>query len=255
MAEIVHYNSHLQEIELTTPRQGGLSTTTTNTDGTDMINSHNGEGERALKMCLPMFPMCFAATCLIFNIVIPGSGSILAAFGALFCCNKTSFGLRAAHFCFNFWCGIFQLAFAILIVGWIWSVLWGLMYVGFALDDDEKDEYGASRSRRNNVRPHPATVYPYPPMASPPPPPGSPPPSLRPGSPPPSYNEAMQFEPPTEEALVAVQNRYGHFTTVSIPPPSQTIYYSENGAQTSSQSTTDPPVDFHTPGQVPTETT
>ncbi|XP_077995583.1 uncharacterized protein LOC144449049 [Glandiceps talaboti] len=252
-SQIVTYDGHLQEIEIPTARRPSGTT-----ENVEVVESNEGDRDRTLKLCVPMFPMCFAATCLIFNIVIPGLGSMLAGLGALFCCNKTSCGLRVAHFCFNFWCGVFQLAFAILIVGWIWSVLWGLMYVGFALDDDEKDDQRSSRQRRHNPRAQRAVVYPYPLGVSPPPPPGSPPPAFldRPCTPPPSYNEAMQEQPPTEEAIVAVQNRYGQPLVVAVPQ-SQPIYM-ENSAQTPNQCRSSqhqqlqPPVDYHTPGQVPT---
>ncbi|XP_070572247.1 protein stum homolog [Ptychodera flava] len=237
-ANAMAYNRAVQEVETVAQRRGEI------TGNVEVVE--RSEGDRTLKMCVPMFPMCFAATCLIFNIIIPGSGSMLASVGALFCCNKTSCGSRIAHFCFNFWCGVFQLAFAVLIVGWIWSVLWGLMYVGFALDDDEKDDQGTTRRRRHD-RMNQAAVYPYPAGESPPPPPGSPPPvfSNRPYTPPPSYNETMQQQPPSHEALVAVQNQYGQYNSVPMPQPQPNIYI-PNSAQTQNV-----PVDYHTPGQVP----
>ncbi|CAD6186977.1 unnamed protein product [Caenorhabditis auriculariae] len=56
---------------------------------------------------IPFLPVPVAITCLIFNILIPGSGTILSGFSAL-CGNQPVF---------------FTITF--LFVGWFWSIAWG----------------------------------------------------------------------------------------------------------------------------------
>lgn len=60
--------------------------------------------------------------CLICNIVIPGTGTILSAFGAIHE-RKGEYGAIAWGTLLD---GLLQQALSVLIIGWVWSVLFGI---------------------------------------------------------------------------------------------------------------------------------
>ena len=92
---------------------------------------------------VPVLPNLIAYVCLLLNIIIPGSGTILAACMAeKYMANKT-----------QLFAGVFQLLTAIYIIGWLWSIYWGFLIVQrstgghrevrklFAQDDELRDNH------------------------------------------------------------------------------------------------------------------
>jgi hypothetical protein len=59
----------------------------------------------------------FAIILLIINIFLPGIGTIIAGIQ----CERR----RRRNF--NIICGILQLLLAIILIGWIWSIIWGIL--------------------------------------------------------------------------------------------------------------------------------
>ncbi|XP_070572242.1 protein stum homolog [Ptychodera flava] len=86
---------------------------------------------------LPAMHQCMAWTCFIFNCIIPGIGTWIAAFTVLTCCAKhPTIKDRLRIFCINFWCGLGQLVTLVLVIGYIWAIYWGwgfimLSYMGY----------------------------------------------------------------------------------------------------------------------------
>ncbi|XP_070572246.1 protein stum homolog [Ptychodera flava] len=79
---------------------------------------------------LPAMHQCMAWTCFILNCIVPGIGTIVAAFAVLTCCSKhPSIKDRCRVFCINFWFGWLQLISSALIVGFIWAAWWGWLFV------------------------------------------------------------------------------------------------------------------------------
>ncbi|XP_077996105.1 uncharacterized protein LOC144449447 [Glandiceps talaboti] len=80
---------------------------------------------------LPCMHMCPAWTCAIINWIIPGIGTIIAAFIVLCpCCSKhPTCADRLRVFCINFWFGLLQLISCVLIIGFIWAAYWGWFFV------------------------------------------------------------------------------------------------------------------------------
>eukprot|EP00347_Sterkiella_histriomuscorum_P014763 403359625 len=69
-------------------------------------------------MCCPeetINPMntCMATLCLVLNIFIPGSGTILNA-----CCGR--------HCAAGVLYGVCQFFLTVLLIGWIWSIMYGI---------------------------------------------------------------------------------------------------------------------------------
>lgn len=84
----------------------------------------------SMKNAIPALPMCLAITFLCINCVLPGIGTICAGFASL-CCAETK-GVQTGKlglFCINFWCGFAQLLLVIFAIGWMWSIMWGVLMV------------------------------------------------------------------------------------------------------------------------------
>ena len=58
------------------------------------------------------------------------TGTILAGISVLFCGSiRQSGGEKVGVFCTNVWVGILQAILAVFLVGWIWSVIWGIAII------------------------------------------------------------------------------------------------------------------------------
>ncbi|CAO4378997.1 unnamed protein product [Caenorhabditis nigoni] len=82
---------------------------------------------------IPFLPVPVAITCLLFNIFIPGSGTIISGFSAL-CMGQPRINMKEGRklitLVVNLLVGISQFfTITFLFVGWFWSIAWG----GFAI--------------------------------------------------------------------------------------------------------------------------
>lgn len=93
------------------------------------------------RASVPCMPSPLAVVCAILNIIIPGSGTFVSAF-SVFCCG---FAERQAcsAFGWNLLAAALQLLTVFLLVGWIWSIHWGIMFVTLS------SEYEHERLKRN----------------------------------------------------------------------------------------------------------
>ncbi|XP_071962884.1 protein SPEC3-like [Antedon mediterranea] len=117
------------------PQQAGGTVTTVTVVQTE-------QKPNACRAAIPAMHIAMAVVCLIFNIFIPGFGTIMAAF-AVFCCANTgqSGGGKVGTFCLNFWVGLLQLATCwIFLIGWIWSIMWGAAFIGMSADYHSTNE-------------------------------------------------------------------------------------------------------------------
>ncbi|XP_038075288.1 uncharacterized protein LOC119743038 [Patiria miniata] len=97
------------------------------------INNHS------LLAAIPYMPVGLAYMCLLLNIFVPGLGTLIAGF-SLFCCKAepqqhTKKDEIINSFCTNACVAVSQLfTIPFLLVGWIWSVTWGIFMVTFAIE-------------------------------------------------------------------------------------------------------------------------
>ncbi|XP_033102856.1 protein SPEC3-like [Anneissia japonica] len=146
----------------------------------------------ACRAAIPAMHIAMAVVCLIFNIFIPGLGTIIAAF-AVFCCANTgqSGGGKVGTFCLNFWVGLLQLATCwIFFIGWIWSIMWGAAFIGMSADYHSSGDATTTVVTTTSAVPQQqqmmVVTQPQPPPYNqqPPPPTGQPmPPQAMPGQP------------------------------------------------------------------------
>ncbi|XP_077866207.1 protein stum homolog [Saccoglossus kowalevskii] len=91
---------------------------------------HIKEKHGPLRASVPCMPLPIAIICCLLNIFTPGVGTFISAF-TVFCCGKTANPER--HPCIDFWMNIcsalLQIILFPVIVGWIWSIFWGMTFV------------------------------------------------------------------------------------------------------------------------------
>ncbi|CAD5215437.1 unnamed protein product [Bursaphelenchus xylophilus] len=81
------------------------------------------------RQAVPCLPYPLAIVCCVLNVILPGFGTIIS--GCMVCCCG-SFECpnpRCIVFCSNFYCGLLQLLLSPLIIGYIWSIIWGILFL------------------------------------------------------------------------------------------------------------------------------
>jgi len=73
-------------------------------------------------------PCCVAILFCFLNCVAPGIGTLCSAPFSL-CDVKASKKKKVRNFCVNILAGVLQLITAILLVGWLWSILWAIEFL------------------------------------------------------------------------------------------------------------------------------
>ncbi|XP_060596835.1 protein stum homolog isoform X3 [Ruditapes philippinarum] len=104
-------------------------------DKTDIVEVKEKHGP--LYMSIPKLPLGAAVTCCLLNIVLPGFGTFISAFTVL-CGAPTALNKRTAAFLFNLLSAFLQMITFIIIVGWVWSILWGMNMVTLAMNWGEE---------------------------------------------------------------------------------------------------------------------
>lgn len=99
------------------------------------------EKHSPFRESIPCMPLPLSVICAFFNIFLPGTGTFIAAF-SVFCCG---FAERrpCAAFGWNILVAFIQLVTTVILVGWIWSIHWGIMFVTLS------SEYKHERMKRN----------------------------------------------------------------------------------------------------------
>ncbi|KAJ7341010.1 hypothetical protein JRQ81_004623 [Phrynocephalus forsythii] len=97
------------------------------------------EKKGALRAAIPYMPFPVAVLCLFLNTFVPGLGTFVSAFTVL-CGARTD--LPDRHICCVFWLNIaaalIQILTAIVMVGWIMSIFWGMDMVILAISQAER---------------------------------------------------------------------------------------------------------------------
>ncbi|XP_053239000.1 protein stum homolog isoform X2 [Podarcis muralis] len=93
------------------------------------------EKKGPLRAAIPYMPFPVAVICLFLNTFVPGLGTFVSAFTVL-CGARTD--LPDRHICCVFWLNIaaalIQILTAIVMVGWIMSIFWGMDMVILATE-------------------------------------------------------------------------------------------------------------------------
>ncbi|XP_074655906.1 protein stum homolog isoform X2 [Tubulanus polymorphus] len=97
------------------------------------------EKHGALHNAIPCMPLPLAVVCCILNIGIPGLGTIISSF-SVFCCGSSRIQSKWRAFGLNLLAGFLQMITFCVIVGWIWSILWGRTFIELSLMEKMKRE-------------------------------------------------------------------------------------------------------------------
>ncbi|XP_063429117.1 uncharacterized protein LOC134711982 [Mytilus trossulus] len=124
--------------------------------------------ESSLRDSIPAMMKPVAIMCLIFNIIIPGLGTLISGFSVL-CCSKVRLKDQTKQkvVLVNSWVALLQFITAfILLLGWIWSIVWGMSFIEYSrefykttIKDEKKTAIEREREKEKqteviNSRPH-----------------------------------------------------------------------------------------------------
>ncbi|OWF55708.1 proline-rich proteoglycan 2-like [Mizuhopecten yessoensis] len=86
------------------------------------------------RIYIPALPMPLATLCCVLNFVVPGLGTIVA--GICVCCCSRNEDMGGGEQCgsctLSILLGLLQLILTALIIGWVWSCVWGVMMIGMS---------------------------------------------------------------------------------------------------------------------------
>ncbi|RWS10461.1 hypothetical protein B4U79_05168, partial [Dinothrombium tinctorium] len=82
------------------------------------------------RKSVPTMPLIISIFLCILNFFLPGSGTLLASITILFGCS-TEYGKEhwKKAFVISLLAAILQIVSAIFVVGWVWSVMWGINFI------------------------------------------------------------------------------------------------------------------------------
>lgn len=100
------------------------------------------EKKGPLRAAIPTMPFPLAVICLFLNTFIPGLGTLISAFTVL--CGARSDLISERGKCCVFWLNVaaalIQILTAVIMVGWIMSIFWGMDMVILAISDGYRDQ-------------------------------------------------------------------------------------------------------------------
>ncbi|KAJ8308381.1 hypothetical protein KUTeg_013255 [Tegillarca granosa] len=108
------------------------------------------EKHGALYNAIPCMPIGVAAILCILNILVPGFGTLISSF-TVFCGSTTRIQKRAHAFGLNVLAALLQMITFIVIVGWIWSILWGMNFVQISIICFTKKELFYETEKIGNI--------------------------------------------------------------------------------------------------------
>lgn len=105
-------------------------------------NLATSESTALFQTCIPYLPVEIAVVCLMFNILIPGFGSILCGI-VNFCCGKMQETVKKEDIpmkvFINLLVGFMQLmTVTFLLVGWFWSIAWGIKILLLSIENQKR---------------------------------------------------------------------------------------------------------------------
>ncbi|XP_056151102.1 protein stum homolog [Lampris incognitus] len=100
------------------------------------------EKKGPLRAAIPTMPFPLAVICLFLNTFIPGLGTFISALTVL--CGARNELVSERGVCCVFWLNVaaalIQILTAVIMVGWIMSIFWGMDMVILAISDGCRDQ-------------------------------------------------------------------------------------------------------------------
>ncbi|CAF1179888.1 unnamed protein product [Adineta ricciae] len=112
-----------------TPRRSHVSISSSKRASMNVGASNSNKTKQGMfRRAVPQMPRVLAFICFALNLVLPGTGTLVSAF-AVFCCGKHDYEKNIVAFFYNILAAILQISTIFLLVGWIWSIRWGILFV------------------------------------------------------------------------------------------------------------------------------
>ncbi|CAI4229205.1 unnamed protein product [Auanema sp. JU1783] len=89
------------------------------------------QNQGRFRRAIPCMPMPLAGFCCLCNVFVPGLGTFLSALSVL-CCADRRTETKLGSLGINCLAAFLQLLTAPLIVGIVWSVIWGVLFIQIA---------------------------------------------------------------------------------------------------------------------------
>ncbi|TMS35256.1 hypothetical protein L596_002696 [Steinernema carpocapsae] len=85
------------------------------------------------RRAVPCMPMALAGFCCFLNILLPGSGTLVSSF-SVFCCGASyeSEKSKCHVFSTNILAAFLQFLLFPMVIGCVWSIIWGVTFVQLA---------------------------------------------------------------------------------------------------------------------------
>ncbi|CAF2501024.1 unnamed protein product [Rotaria sp. Silwood2] len=110
-------------------RRSHASTSLSQRPSVNTSGAHSTKVKQGMfRQAVPQMPLPLACFCFVLNLILPGTGTLISAF-AVFCCGKHGYEKNIVACLYNLLAAILQSATIFLLVGWIWSVRWGILFI------------------------------------------------------------------------------------------------------------------------------
>ncbi|XP_077520821.1 protein stum homolog isoform X2 [Amblyomma americanum] len=90
------------------------------------------------RKAVPLLPLPVAVALCLLNVLLPGVGTLLSAVAAL-CGCRTEHPSRWTAAGYALLAALLQAITAPFVVGWVWSIMWGIAFVNVALSKDHQE--------------------------------------------------------------------------------------------------------------------
>jgi hypothetical protein len=110
-----------------------------------------------IRSAIPCLPLSAAIICFIFNMLIPGTGTLLSGI-LILCVGETRLDSKGENqrlptLLVNFTIGICQmLTIVLLLVGWFWSIAWGFYMIIISLEKKRELDALLERQRSDELK-------------------------------------------------------------------------------------------------------
>ncbi|XP_076321893.1 uncharacterized protein LOC143231141 [Tachypleus tridentatus] len=90
------------------------------------------EKHGVFRKAVPLMPVSLSLLLCMLNVLTPGIGTLLAGC-TIVCGCKTEHSSRVKAIFYNVLAAILQLILAPIVIGWVWSIMWGITFVNISV--------------------------------------------------------------------------------------------------------------------------
>lgn len=104
--------------------------------GFEIVKIREKHGQ--FRKAVPCMPLPLAIFCCVLNVILPGTGTLVSAFAVFNC--ETEYEQKSEAFANNLIAALLQVITLVILVGYIWSIMWGITFVSLALGKRAKEK-------------------------------------------------------------------------------------------------------------------